>query len=275
MTTLAAMRLRVKHISRYSYSSKVFVEPQHLYLHPAYRPHLKIEGFQLHISPEPDGKAQRTDAEGNIYYQVWYNGLISEISIQTSFYVELTPFNPFNFLAEEVNQRNPILKNYLKKEEALDEAINKWAASILESSDSNITFLSNLTNKMHEKWQHVIREDEGILSPNVTFLQESASCRDLSWMMMQMLRHVNFPCRFVSGYSFNPELDGHELHAWVEAWVDGAGWVGLDPSSGLLTSEVYIPLTASHDPQFTLPVQGAFRGNANSKLETTVHLEQL
>ena len=88
---------------------------------------------------------------------------------------------------------------------------------------------------------------------------------------MAIFRQLKIPARFVSGYAFNPVLeDGHELHSWVEAWIPGAGWIGFDPVSGLLTNHFYIPVVSSFDPKYTLPVQGSYMGDATSKLETEV-----
>ena len=87
-----------------------------------------------------------------------------------------------------------------------------------------------------------------------------------------MMRHQNIPARFVSGYAFNPELEGHELHGWVEVWLQGAGWIALDPSAGLLATEAYVPLASSYHPVNTLPVQGTFRGQAEAAMKTRVSL---
>lgn len=91
-----------------------------------------------------------------------------------------------------------------------------------------------------------------------------------------MLRNLSIPSRFVSGYAFNPELKvDHELHAWVEVWVPGAGWIGLDPSAGLLTNANYIPVSSSYIPENTLPVQGNFRGSSSAELTFEVSIIQV
>jgi transglutaminase-like putative cysteine protease len=95
-------------------------------------------------------------------------------------------------------------------------------------------------------------------------------------MEMDMLREIGLATRFVSGYAFNPELeDGHELHAWLEVFLPGAGWVGVDPSLGLFTDHSYIPLASHPDPKRTLPVQGSYIGSATSQLVTSVDLKLL
>jgi transglutaminase-like putative cysteine protease len=95
-------------------------------------------------------------------------------------------------------------------------------------------------------------------------------------MEMDILREIGLATRFVSGYAFNPDLeDGHELHAWLEVFLPGAGWVGVDPSLGLFTDHTYIPLTSHPDPKRTLPVQGTFSGTSDSKLLTRVDVKLL
>lgn len=268
------MKLKVTHRSKYSYDQPVFVEPHHLYFIPQHRVGLDLEKFDLNVSPNPSGLSRRLDAEGNQYFQCWFNELIDHLTIQVEIEVESRPFNPFDFLIEEKSE-NQVLDIYRKSPEELDHPLIKWIEQFDPDGNSGIDFLSNVCNGMHSRWEHTTNDSQELCDPNSTFKEPSASCRDLAWMMMCMLRYVGVPMRFVSGYAFNPELEGHELHAWVEAWVSGAGWVGLDPSSGLMTTEFYIPLAVSYHPSNTLPVQGSFRGSGSSDLETSVEIQRL
>jgi len=108
------------------------------------------------------------------------------------------------------------------------------------------------------------------------FQEKHGSCRDLSWFMMNCLRFLGIPARFVSGYSFNPEIgQDHELHSWVECWLPGAGWLGVDPSLGLMTDHHYIPMACSFDPTKTLPVQGIYAGSATSNMSYEVVIKEI
>lgn len=272
------MLLNIHHITTYKYTEEVFVEPHHLYFYPSQRNYFIIRDFEIHLSPDPSGLAFRIDAENNSYYQCWYNQKISEMKINVSMQLETLDVNPFNFLEE----RNPIsdhktsLQLYLQKLD-LDPMIHQWVTNIQKLSGGNTTtFLSFLSREIHSDWEHNERYAENVLHPEECFKKREGSCRDLAWMMVQMLRNQAVPARFVSGYTFNPELDeGHELHAWVEAWIPGAGWIGLDPSSGLLATDQYIPISSSYKPQNTLPVQGTYRGKAASELHFEVQIEAL
>ena len=111
--------------------------------------------------------------------------------------------------------------------------------------------------------------------PNKLFQLKSGSCRDLAWMQIQLLRNLGFAGRFVSGYFYldaeNPEF---ELHAWLEVFIPGAGWIGLDPSHGMLAGDAHIPVASSSNYENTMPVSGSVRGSANSTLKNDLIISQ-
>jgi transglutaminase-like putative cysteine protease len=155
--------------------------------------------------------------------------------------------------------------------------LREFADRIFASTPDNpIAYLNTLTAEIHGEWSHIIREEENLWTPQATFEARKGSCRDLSWMLIHMLRMQGLAARFVSGYAFNPELDeGNELHAWVETYLPGAGWLGLDPSLGLFADQNYIPLATSSFAQRTLPVHGNYGGTAGARLRTEVNIQQL
>lgn len=273
------MRLRIEHTTSYLYSGPVFPEPHHLYFYPDRRPHLRLLDFALEVSPRPAGLALRVDIENNAYHQCWFDGMINSINITTNLEMETTPFNFLDFLVEmkPKTEHQAAMQLYLNATVSLSANVRSWIFKLKEVSDENpIIFLSLLCAEIKKGWTHAISYESELHDPSACFSAKAGSCRDLSWMMIEMLRDQKIPARFVSGYCHNPELEeGHELHAWVEAWVAGAGWMGLDPSSGLFTTEDYIPVAASYHPANTLPVQGTYRGKATSKLETSVKISVL
>ncbi len=270
------MRFQIEHHTEYTYSDKVFLEPHYLQLYPQPRPYFKVERHDLTIDPIPTGKSERLDVENNLIGQCWFTEPVSALKVQSLLEVDSTSFNPYNFLIDNditSNAPAPFLRVPVESASEFD----TWIADIHGSAGADtLKFVTNLNEQIHDNWVHEIREEPSILTPGVCFAAKSGSCRDLSWMMMVGLRKSNIPSRFVSGYAFNPELgEGHELHAWVEAWLPGAGWVGLDPSSGLLADETYIPIHTSADPKNTLPVIGNYRGYANSSLSSKVLIRLL
>jgi len=269
------MRLKIEHTTAYHYTAPIFPEPQHFYFYPHARPHLELISFDLQVAPTPAGLALRYDLENNAFYQSWFNQKADFLRINIEMEIETKPFKPLDFLVElkPKTGHQDALKLYLKSQVDLSNKLSSWTTGLKRQANGNpITFLSTLCAEIGMHWEHIISYKPELLDPNACFEARSGSCRDLSWMMIELLRNQNVPARFISGYSHNPDLKGHELHAWVEAGIPGAGWIGLDPSSGLFVTEHYVPVAASYHPANTLPVQGTFRGAAVSKLDTKVKI---
>lgn len=268
------MRIKIVHKTTYKYSDKVFLEPHHLYFFPCSREHISLKRFEISLNPEVAGLSSRLDPENNIYYQSWFNEPTDRLAIDVNMEIEASSFNPFNFLLEQREARQPVLQIYLDDVE-INSDIERWMASIFEGHD-HISKITNLVSNIHDQWDHTVRYEEDLHTPIQCFDFKKGSCRDLTWMMIHMLRSKGYPARFVSGYAYNDELgEGHELHAWVETWIEGAGWIGFDPSAGLLVTNSYIPVVTSYDPKYTFPVQGSYRGKANSKLDFEISIEAI
>lgn len=271
------MMLKIRHKTIYTYSEAVFLEPHHLYFYPQYRNYLSLQAYELKIAPQCSGIGQRVDAENNIFHQCWFNEPLNKLVIDVEMELETSEINPFNFVVEAASktQHNKALDIFLEPLSLSEELVQWIKIQRKESAEDIITFLFYMCKEVNLQWDHQARYETDLLSPDVCFDRRKGSCRDLSWMMIHMLRKLDIPARFVSGYAYNPELgEGHELHAWVEAWVHGAGWIGLDPSAGLLTTNNYIPIVTSYHPANTFPVQGTFRGHATSMLEFLVKIEE-
>ena len=266
------MLLKINHLTEYKYPTKIFPEPQHLYFYPLNRSYLKVRDYELNVSPKPAGSAQRIDIENNSYQQCWFNELTDKLTIKLAMTLEVSQLNQFNFLAEQQPKTNysKAIELYLGDKLTLSSQVLSWLDQI-DNSDPTL-FVGTLCGAIHDKLNHTTSYISELLDPNKCFVADAGSCRDLAWMMIQMLRSKGYPARFVSGYSYNPEIIGHELHAWVEVWIAGAGWIGLDPSSGLFITELYIPLATSYHPVNTLPVQGSFRGKGVAELTTSVDI---
>ncbi len=283
------MLVQVTHHSKYDYSSAVILGMHKLYLVPQHRPYFRIEHQKFSIFPEPDGKNYRQDLAGNWYKQAWFSVPTETLDITGEWIFKLNPFNPFGFIIdknfEEMGWESPFFHfSYEDKTAFLipflsdksENQFTEYLQGIKKKSTGLVDFLVNMTQDIYLNWTHQIRTEQNIWEPDFTFSEQSGSCRDISLMQMEMLRELGLATRFVSGYAFNPDLDeGHELHAWMEVFLPGAGWLGLDPSLGLLTDHRYIPLACHPDPSRTLPVQGTFGGFSESDLKTHVDMKLL
>lgn len=280
------MKLKISHLTRYDYTVPVELNPHTLLLKPLQRSYLNTRRYELQITPQPEGLEERSSIEGNPFFQVWFSGKTETLEITSAFEVEVQAFNPFSFIIDQsfvdrIDLGAPHAFGYSPGDETLlyaslqttaSPALRAFADKALADSPADpIAYLNRLTASVHSRWAHIVREEDNLWSPEKTYSAAKGSCRDLSWMLIHMLRAQGLAARFVSGYAFNPELDeGNELHAWVEAYLPGAGWVGIDPSLGLFADQHYIPLACSSDAQQTLPVHGNYGGDLNADVIATL-----
>jgi len=280
--------LKIIHNTRYTYGEPVFLETHYLKFRPLYRSYLKVNNFDLEVSPTPSGISERVDAEGNSTFQVWFSNLTGDLNVRVSIRVSVQQFNSMDFLVDPLILLNKPgsfyphnLRHFIKPytETEYSQKLKIFISEIITNMNGElIPSLATLLQELFENWEHQIVEDEEEPNAMICFDEKRGSCKDLAWMMMSMLRSAGLASRFVSGYAYNRDLDeGHELHAWVEVLLPGAGWIGMDPSSGLFTNECYIPVACSYDPANTMPVTGSFRGNQSnsSRMETDVKIEAI
>ena len=213
----------------------------------------------------------------------WFNGLMNELWIRAESVVEVKDHNPFSFLIHP--QQNTTLpveysqdeKNLLVPalfSEKLSPQVLEYLQNVRSSTkDITLEFILSLTRNIHKNFKVETREKGIPLEAVKTFKIKRGSCRDLAWMEIQLLRNSGIAARFVSGYYYleteNPEF---ELHAWLEAYLPGAGWIGFDPSHGVLTGSLHIPVCQSVFYKNTLPVTGKLRGDAHSELLTSLKI---
>ncbi|MDR8391630.1 transglutaminase family protein [Aliifodinibius sp. S!AR15-10] len=278
------MELEIYHKTNYTYEQPVHLEPHYLNFKPLTRKYIELLDFDLQIDPTPANIFELIDAEGNTYHQVWADDKATrKLDIEAKIVVRTTSFNPFDFLLDpEIKpsdgkyyyspRRKEFLESFLSHREY--PSIKQYVDKVrVQSEETMVSFLALLIQSVYNGWEHVKRENEHPLDARQCFKEKKGSCKDLSWMVIVMLRGIGLATRFVSGYAYNPQLDfGHELHAWVEVLLPGSGWIGLDPSAGLFTNDHYVPVATSFDPSLTMPVDGTFLGNASSSLEASVDI---
>ncbi len=277
------MKLKIVHTTNYSYADEVFFEPHYLRFKPRSSPYFSVEDFGLSVEPNPVGLSEQMDCENNHMFLCWFEGTHKNLRIEANMLVNVQEFNPFNFIIYPPEcstlpfaypkTTKQLLKKALKTS-APSQPMTEFIQEILsQTKRQTVPFLTELTRQIHENFHLESRETGPPHKPEYTFVEGKGSCRDLAWMQIHALRHLGLASRFVSGYLY---LDGNdpsfELHAWVEVYVPGAGWMGFDPSHGLLAGQFHIPVASSSFHSNTMPVSGTVRGSARNTLSSELSI---
>lgn len=279
------MNFKITHETKYLFSDEVFLEPHFLRFRPKQTPFIDVTRFSIALKSEPEGHSVIEDEEHNVIDFCWFEKLTNSLTIIVESSLQTKVYNPFNFIIhpESFNtlpftyseHQYQILYASLQKD-ALPQELIDYAQEILDKSNFNtIAFITNLTTQIHKDCEVEYREDGPPLSPANTFAIKKGSCRDLSWLQINLLRQFGIAARFVSGYFyFEMEKPIYELHAWIEVFIPGIGWLGFDPSHGILTGSTHFPVASSAIPENTMPVSGGIRGSATSQLITNLTIEK-
>src|SRR5262249_45818815 len=229
------------------------------------------------IEPEEHFINWQQDPFGNFLARLVFPRQTRRFSLEGSLAADMTVIYPFDFFLGPYAEKYPF--HYETQEHAELQPFVEPATSgpLVESflgsidrGETHITdFLVNLNQRLQREIHYVIRMEPGIQTPEETVKLRSGSCRDSAWLLVQILRRLGLAARFVSGYliQLKPDVkplegpqgsndDFTDLHAWAEVYLPGAGWIGLDPTSGLLTGEGHIPLAATPEPPSAAPVSG-------------------
>lgn len=271
------LQVALRHQSRYRYDRPVRLGAQTIRLRPA--PHCRtgIESYSLRIEPPDHFLNWQQDPHGNFQARVVVPDPIESFTVTVDLVAEMSVINPFDFFIEESASSFPFAYEPAVAEElepflAVEPPgahLAKWLATAPTRDESTIDFLVELNQRLENDIHYVVRLEPGVQTPEETLESARGSCRDSAWLLVQILRHRGIAARFASGYLIQLEpdvaaLDGPsgaesdftDLHAWAEAYVPGAGWIGLDPTSGLLAGEGHIPLACTPKPQSAAPIAG-------------------
>ncbi|MCG8311845.1 MAG: transglutaminase family protein [Pseudomonadales bacterium] len=272
------IRVAIRHLTDYQFDKPIKVYPHVLRLRPAPHCRTKIHGYSLKITPEDHFLNWQQDPFGNYQARLVFPEKVERLSFEVEVIADMTVINPFDFFVEEDAKKFPFeydeqlsreLKPYLEVKES-GPLLKKWVDSITDTPEGTVDFLVYVNQMLEQQIDYGIRMEPGIQTCEETLTLKKGSCRDTAWLLIQILRHMGLAARFASGYlvQLKPDvksLDGPsgaeedftDLHAWCEVFVPGAGWIGLDPTSGLLASEGHIPLACTADPVSAAPITGA------------------
>ncbi|MEX0728322.1 MAG: transglutaminase family protein [Planctomycetaceae bacterium] len=273
-----AIRIALNHQTSYRYDRLVSLSPHIVRLRPAPHCRTPIKSYSLKVVPEKHFLNWQQDPQGNFLARFVFPDPARELKIEVDLVAEMTVINPFDFFLEPSCEQIPFTyEPWLEKElqpflvlDAAEPELGTYVVGIDRTPTDTITFLVELNQKLWKDVGYVIRHEPGIQSCGETLRLKRGSCRDSAWLLVQILRHLGLASRFVSGYLVQlvPDVkpvsgpagasaDFTDLHAWAEVYLPGAGWIGLDPTSGLLAGEGHIPLACTPDAQAAAPVTGA------------------
>ncbi|QSR36729.1 IMP dehydrogenase [Marinobacterium iners] len=272
------IRIAINHVTEYRFDRPVSLSPHQLRLRPAPHSRTHIHGYTLRIEPETHFINWQQDPFGNHIARLVFPEKTTSLKVEVEVIADMTVINPFDFFVEEYAEHYPFsydkalekeLQPYLEVTEN-GPLLSKWVKSVSREKTSIINFLVSLNQRLEQEIDYGIRLEPGVQTPEETLTLKKGSCRDTSWLMVQILRQLGLAARFASGYLVQLKqdqeaLDGPsgaaqdftDLHAWCEVFIPGAGWVGLDPTSGLFAGEGHIPLACTPSPESAAPMTGA------------------
>jgi uncharacterized protein (DUF2126 family)/transglutaminase-like putative cysteine protease len=270
------IKIAVHHESRYRYVRPVTLGPQAIMLRPAPHCRTPILNYSLGIIPSDAITSWHFDPLVNHIARVIVTGKTSDFLVEVNLVADMAPINPFDFLLEPSAATVPFtyapgiardLEPYLAAEPA-PPLMSRFVESV-RGTNSTMTFLLELNTRVRDTVAYTTRLEQGVQSCEETLRICTGSCRDSSWLLVQVCRHLGIAARFVSGYLIQlaeeestpggeviRKADSVDLHAWAEVYLPGAGWIGLDPTSGLLTAEGHIPLACGTTPTAVAPITG-------------------
>ena len=273
-----AIHVALSHITHYRYDRLVKLGPQVVRLRPAPHSRTKVLSYSQKIEPAGHFINWQQDPFANYQARLVFPEPTTEFKVTIDLVVEMAVHNPFDFFLEPRAEEFPFSYDASQLQELapylatapLTEELKAYLAQVDMKKRRTIDFLVDVNQMLQRDISYTIRMEPGVQTPEETLQLKSGSCRDTGWLLVQMLRHLGLAARFVSGYLIQltpdvkaidgpsgPEKDFTDLHAWCEVFLPGAGWIGLDPTSGLLAGEGHIPLACTPQPSSAAPVEGA------------------
>ncbi len=286
------IRVALHHETRYAFDRPVEFGPHVVRLRPAPHCRTPILAHTLRVTPAEHFLNWQQDPFGNFQARIVFLKPGTQLRFEVDLVAEMTVVNPFDFFLEEDAKKFPFsyapslkrdLRPYLQatpESPLLADFVERARSSVAVAGRNVVDVLVELNQRVNKVLRYDIRMEPGVFTPDETLRRGHGSCRDFAWLLVQSLRGLGFAARFVSGYSIQLKPDekplegpagvaedSADLHAWAEVFLPGAGWVGLDATSGLLAGEGHIPLACTPDPETAAAITGSFSWNKRDEAE--------
>lgn len=271
------MHIHVRHESEYTYDYPVALGPQTLYLYPRTYPYQRLLAYQLTIDPPPSRVVRNIDVEGNVQQLAYFDQPTQQLCVTAEMELQSDAFNSFDFVLFPFDtQRIPfqypksvedLLQPYLEQVSESN-TVAQWAGQIAAGADWQTTTFLMALNQTIREFTYEVRELGAPFPPEQTLTLGKGSCRDYTTLFIAACRSIGIAARFVSGYLLGNPQQEHQLHAWAEVYLPGAGWRGFDPTEGSVVVNRHVFLSSTAKPELAAPISGSFSGHAKSTLRS-------
>jgi uncharacterized protein (DUF2126 family)/transglutaminase-like putative cysteine protease len=272
-----SIHVALNHVTHYRYDRRVGLAPQIVRLRPAPHCRTPVLSYSLRVEPELHFINWQQDPFANYLARLVFPEKTTEFRVTVDLVAQMAVYNPFDFFLEPNAEAFPFvyetglrhdLQPYLAREEVTPR-LRDFLAGVDTREQRTMDFLVELNRRLQHEIRYLIRLEPGVQTPEETLQLAAGSCRDSGWLLVHVLRHLGLAARFVSGYliQLKPDvqaLDGPsgtdhdftDLHAWCEVFLPGAGWIGFDPTSGLMAGEGHLPVACTPEPTTAAPISG-------------------
>jgi transglutaminase-like putative cysteine protease len=285
--------LTVNHATVYRYREPVQLGEHRMMFRPRESHDLRLIRTSLTITPRPVDLRWLHDPFDNSVAVATFEGSTSALRFESSVTLEHFEYSPPEYALEAYARTYPFRysdEDFPNLERALaphapSPRVSEWALQFLDSSDHTDTMkvLRALTHGIREQFVYVRRLEKGVQTPEETLARRQGTCRDFAVLGIEAARSLGIAARFVSGYVFGPNASAPEsiasasgvtgtgaTHAWMQAYLPGAGWVDFDPTNSIIGNRNLIRVAVAWSPEHVLPLWGTFVGRASDFLSMDV-----
>jgi len=275
------MKIKILYRADYRYESEVSFSPHLFRLFPKQDQTICSEKIRFETNPGADVQHRKDIFDNNIafcFYPEPGTDLIARLEID----LQLQEKNAFHFLLESHALEFPfqykpdelrVLAPYLQQNQKV--LLHFWQPK----PKPTVEALMELNSALHQNIGYERREEGAARTPNETLLAGSGACRDFAVLLAETLRSQGIAARLASGYlcefgEMEKRAEG-ALHAWTEAYLPGAGWIGLDPTNGIFCNHNHITTALGLVSEDVSPVKGSYFGTRSVLSEMKTSLEML